>query len=184
MRADYPVLLDACVLANFGVCDLLLRLAERPRLFVPYWSESILAEVRRTQVDKLNWKPELADYFQQQVRLSFPAAIVSGFEPLVPILTNEIKDRHVLAAAIHGKCPLILTFNLRDFPEASLKPHSVSVSHPGDYLEVLYGMAPEQVMATLGAIATKRGMEVEDVLIQLGKTLPGFSRRLLDRLNA
>jgi len=24
MRADYRVFLDACVLANFGVCDLLL----------------------------------------------------------------------------------------------------------------------------------------------------------------
>lgn len=31
MKADYRVLLDACVLANFGVCDLLLRLSERPR---------------------------------------------------------------------------------------------------------------------------------------------------------
>ena len=27
MKADYRVILDACVLANFGVCDLLLRLA-------------------------------------------------------------------------------------------------------------------------------------------------------------
>ncbi len=31
MRADYRVFLDACVLANHGVCDLLLRLSERPR---------------------------------------------------------------------------------------------------------------------------------------------------------
>jgi hypothetical protein len=35
MRADFKVVLDACVLANFGVCDLLLRLAERPRLYLP-----------------------------------------------------------------------------------------------------------------------------------------------------
>jgi len=32
MRADYKVLLDACVLANFGIRDLYLRLAEEPRL--------------------------------------------------------------------------------------------------------------------------------------------------------
>jgi restriction system protein len=32
MRADYRVILDACVLANHSVCDLLLRLSERPRL--------------------------------------------------------------------------------------------------------------------------------------------------------
>jgi len=184
MRADYPVLLDACVLANHGVCDLLLRLAERPRLFVPYWSEEILAEVRRTHVEKLNWPPDLADYFQQQVRISFPAALVSGYEPLIPVLSNDAKDRHVLAAAIHGKCPLILTFNLRHFPQAALTPHSVCVSHPGDYLEVLYEMAPEQVTATLGEIAGRRNQDIEDVLIQLGRSLPKFSRRLLDGLDS
>jgi hypothetical protein len=43
MRADFDgVLIDACVLANHGVCDLLLRLAERPRLFVPHWTAKIL----------------------------------------------------------------------------------------------------------------------------------------------
>jgi len=35
MKADYRLLLDACVLANFGVCDLLLRLAERPEIVPP-----------------------------------------------------------------------------------------------------------------------------------------------------
>ena len=33
------VVLDACVLANFSLCDTLLRLAEPPRLFEPKWSE-------------------------------------------------------------------------------------------------------------------------------------------------
>ncbi|MEK0447459.1 MAG: hypothetical protein RLZZ399_2780 [Verrucomicrobiota bacterium] len=54
MIADFPVLLDACVLANFGICDLLLRLAEEPRMFSPRWSESILEEVRRTQLERLS----------------------------------------------------------------------------------------------------------------------------------
>lgn len=35
MRANDPVVLDACVLAPFGVCDLFLRLAEEPRLYCP-----------------------------------------------------------------------------------------------------------------------------------------------------
>ena len=55
MKADYRIFLDACVLANFGVCDLLLRLSERPRLIVPHWSAEVLAETHRTQVDKLGW---------------------------------------------------------------------------------------------------------------------------------
>ena len=44
---------DACVLANHGVCDLLLSLAERPRLFVPHWTAKILHEVERRRAGQL-----------------------------------------------------------------------------------------------------------------------------------
>jgi hypothetical protein len=37
------VVLDACVLANFSLCDTILRLAEPPRLFEPKWSEEIIS---------------------------------------------------------------------------------------------------------------------------------------------
>ena len=46
--ANYRVVLDACVLANHGVCDLFLRLAERPRLYSPKWSQRILEEASQT----------------------------------------------------------------------------------------------------------------------------------------
>jgi len=42
MLADYRVCLDACVLANYAVSDLLLRLAERPRIYTPVFSEMII----------------------------------------------------------------------------------------------------------------------------------------------
>ncbi|MBI5424203.1 MAG: PIN domain-containing protein [Opitutae bacterium] len=182
MRADYRVFLDACVLANFGVCDLLLRLSERPRLIVPHWSEEVLAEVQRTQLRDLQWPPPLAETFQTEIRTAFPDAVVTGYENLLPALTNHEKDRHVLAAAIRGNCPLIVTFNLKHFPVAALQPWNLAASHPQDYLLVLYEMEPKQVTACLGAIAGKRKLEVQDVLIRLGKTLPDFSQRLLDDL--
>lgn len=182
MKADYRVFLDACVLANQGVCDLLLRLSERPRLIVPHWSADVLAEVRRTHVDRLKWPVTLADSFQSRVREAFPDAEVTGYESLLPALTNDEKDRHVLAAAIRGDCPLLITFNLKHFPAEALKPWGICASHPQDYLLVLYEMEPGQVMACLGEIAGKRKLEVQDVLIRLGKVLPGFSQRLLDDL--
>jgi hypothetical protein len=97
-------MLDACVLANAGVCDLFLRLAEPPRLYLPCWSGTILDEVRRTQIEKLKrpYPPELADYWRQEVTRAFPEAFVSGHEPLLPVMTNDEKDRHVVAAAV--KC--------------------------------------------------------------------------------
>jgi predicted nucleic acid-binding protein len=182
MKADYRVFLDACVLANFGVCDLLLRLSERPRLIVPHWSAEVMAETRRTHVDKLGWKPELADYFQAETRKAFPDAEVTDYENLIPALENDPKDRHVLAAAIRSNCPLIVTFNLKHFPAEALRPWNICASHPQDYLLILYEMERQQVTAVLGEIAGKRQIEVEDVLIRLGKTLPLFSQRLLDDL--
>ena len=53
------VVLDACVLANQTVADILLRLAEDPPLILPRWSEEILSEVRRTH-RKLAWPDALA----------------------------------------------------------------------------------------------------------------------------
>jgi hypothetical protein len=46
------VVLDACVLANFSLCDTLLRLAEPPRLYEPKWSEQIILETTRTLESK------------------------------------------------------------------------------------------------------------------------------------
>jgi hypothetical protein len=42
MRADYRVLLDACVLIPMPLADTLLRMAEEPRLYVPKWSQLIM----------------------------------------------------------------------------------------------------------------------------------------------
>jgi hypothetical protein len=85
MIADFPVLLDACVLANFGVCDLLLRLAEEPRMFSPRWSEFILEEVRRTHLERLKppWPEDIANSWQSSVRAAFPEANVRDFEHLL-----------------------------------------------------------------------------------------------------
>jgi predicted nucleic acid-binding protein len=131
VTADFSVVLDACVLANFGVCDLFLRLAEHPRLYTPRWSEDILAEVKRTHLRKLKWPKKLAESWQQKVRANFPEAPVMSYEPLVPKLQNQQKDRHVLAAAIKGHASLIVTFNLKDFPETALQPWGVKVAHHG-----------------------------------------------------
>ncbi len=182
MRADYRIFLDSCALANQSVCDLLLRLSERPRLIVPHWSADVLAEVRRTHSEKLDWPPHLVDSFQEQVRNAFPEAEIAGYEELIPALVNDEKDRHVLAAAIRGNCPLILTFNLKHFPREALAPWSIEASHPQDYLMVLYEMEPKQVVGCLGEIAGRRKLEIQDVLIRLGRALPAFSSRLLDDL--
>lgn len=183
MKADFRVFVDANVLADITVCDLLLSLAERPRQLVVLWSEAVLAEVERVHRDRLNWPEDLVKYFQGEVRRAFPDAIVKGYEPLLSAVQNDPKDHHVLAAAIQGQASAILTFNLKDFPEEALAPWGIQAAHPQDYLLTLYDMDEKQVVSRIGVIAGRKGEEAEDVLLRLGRPLPAFAARLLEDLN-
>jgi hypothetical protein len=182
VRADFKVCLDSCVLANIRLCDLLLRLAEKPRLFLPVWSEEILNEVHRTHVNRLGWDENLADYFQHEVRRFFPDALTNDFAHILPRLTNDEKDRHVLAATIRAGSSLILTFNLKHFPSESLTPWNVEATHPQDYLLVLYELDPAQVIQRVAKIAGQRDETQLDTLVELGKSCPAFAARLIDDL--
>lgn len=184
MTADFPVVLDACVLANFGVCDLFLRLAEHPRLYRPCWSEKILAEVKGTHLRKLKWPKKLADSWQQKVRANFPEASVTGYEPLVSKLRNHKKDRHVLAAAIKGHAPLIVTFNLKDFPQDALRPWGVKAAHPEEYLLTLDEMHPAVVMGKISAISKKYDRDLEKTVLKFGISLKLFTSKILEDMGA
>lgn len=183
MKADFRVFLDTCVLANFAVCDLLLRLAERPRQYLPVWSEAVLDEVHRTHTEQLGWPERLATSFGEALRENFPEALSTDYEHLLPAMTNDPKDHHVLAAAIHARAEVILTFNLKDFPDEALAPWGIKAKHPQEYLETLYEIDDRQVVARVSAVAAKKGEDMEDVLVRLGRALPAFASRLLDDLN-
>jgi hypothetical protein len=180
MNADYKILLDANVLANYAVCDLYLRLAEKPRLFLPKWTNQILDEVYRTHTKKLGWDKKLAKSFRSVLTVQFPEAFITGYEELVPLMTNDEKDRHVLAPAVREKLDIIITFNLKDFKPVDLKKWNINAWHPQDYLLTLYSMNPPVVTMKLNQIARKRGEELEDTIIHLGQPLPAFSTRLLE----
>lgn len=100
---NFKVVLDACALIPPSLCDLLLRLAEPPRLYRPQWTEAILDEVRSNQVLKIGFRQERADSWRHAVTTHFPEAMVTRFEPHEDGLSISPKDRHVLAAAIGAK---------------------------------------------------------------------------------
>ena len=142
----------------------------------------MLAEVYRTHREKLGWPEELAGSFLEALRVHFPAALTVEYEHLLPAVTNDPKDRHVLAAAAHAGAEVILTFNLKDFPREALDPWDIEAKHPQYYLLTLYEMDRAQVVSRIAAIATRRAEDMEDVLVRLGKSLPLFASRLLDDL--
>lgn len=61
--------------------------------------------------------------------------LVTGYETLIPSLhLPDPDDRHVLAAATIGRCDVIVTCNLRDFPESSVGPYGLEILHPDEFL--------------------------------------------------
>jgi predicted nucleic acid-binding protein len=132
------VVLDACVLANASLCDTLLRLAEPPRLYEPKWSEEIITEAARTLEGKLGWPRSLVWHFESELRAHFAEAWITGYDHWTRQVANDPKDRHVLAAAVYERAPIIVTFNLRHFRAEHLAPWGITALHPQRFLEELY----------------------------------------------
>jgi len=166
--------LDACVLANFSLCDTLLRLAEPPGLFSPKWSDDIIVETIRTLESKLRWPQSLTAHFESELRAHFSEAWIHGYDELIPRMTNHWKDRHVLAAAAHANVGTILTFNLRDFQAADLDSWAVRVLHPQSFLIELWRESPGEVLLKLDQQASDRNREVGQLLQLLRHTVPDF----------
>ena len=103
------------------VADTLLRLAEEPRLYEPKWSHMIMDEVTRNLVMKWNMPAGKARRREEALLRHFPEAWVEGFEPMIDGMTNDPKDRHVLATAVRCHADLIVTYNRRHFPDDSLR---------------------------------------------------------------
>jgi hypothetical protein len=167
LRADFPVVLDACVLVEAAVSDLFLRLSEEPRLLLPKWSDLIWQETHRAWTDKLGWPKELADSRMNAAIEAFPEAMISGFEHVIPVCTNHPDDRHVLAAAIHAKVETIVSFNVKDYVSDSLEPWGITVAHPADYLKVLYDHDPAVVTSALHAMASRAARGMPEMLARL-----------------
>ena len=68
---------------------------------------------------------------------------MTGYEGLIPALElPDANDRHVLAAAIVGRCDVIVTKNLRHFPEETLARYGIGALHPDDFLSSQLNLAP------------------------------------------
>jgi predicted nucleic acid-binding protein len=174
MRADYSVVLDACVLIPMPLADTLLRMAEAPRLYLPKWSQMIMDEVTRNLVKKWNMEPEKARRREEELRRHFPEAWVEGFEPLIDTMTNDPKDRHVLAAAVRAHSELIVTYNRRDFPAGSVRPWEIEVQGPSTFLRGIYDLDPGLFVHKLHEQAGVIGITLQGLLQSLSKNVPGF----------
>ena len=71
----------------------------------------------------------------EKTNLAFPDALVNNYESLFDTLAlPDKKDCHVLAAAIKTDAHLIVTNNIKDFPEDLLRNYGLKAKTADDFL--------------------------------------------------
>lgn len=144
----FPVFLDTCVLYPIVLTDTLLRVAEQS-VFSPHWSGDVMEELQRN----LELIPQVggvgAERRIQAMNRAFPDAVVTGYEGLIDGMECDPKDRHVMAAAVHSDCQVVVTYNLKDFPPDAMALHQLEAVHPDTFLLDQLDLYPEAVARAL-----------------------------------
>jgi hypothetical protein len=173
----YIAVLDTCVLAPMPLCDTLLRLAEDPAFYIPRWTDDILRELRSTLL-RMGYAEAQASRRITAMETAFEDAKVFGYECLVASMTNDPKDRHVLASAVRCGAHAIVTDNVRHFPPTSTKPYDIGVITPDDFLVHQFHLNEELLLEKLTAQAVARGIGLDALLDRLQRHAPNCVKLL------
>ena len=185
--ATFRVVLDACVLLPQTLCDVLLSLADAD-LFRPLWTPDLLDEVERNLCGpRFGKTPEQAAHRLAAMRAAFPLAEeeTRGYTELIAAMTNDPKDRHVLAAAVRAHAAVIVTSNLKDFPAAAVDPFDVEVLDPDDFLCDQLDLDLDTVLDALTVMLERNRIAPRDMveLIEsLREQTPHFAAALLETI--
>ena len=164
------VLYDACVLYPAPLRDLLMHLAMTD-LYQAKWTDQIHDEwTRNVLANRPDLKRSQLERTRTLMNKHVQDCLVEGYEYLIPTLKlPDPNDRHVLAAAIHSSASIILTYNLKDFPQKSLDFYTIDAQHPDKFLIQLIDLdtnlvcsAIKRLRATLKnpPISAKKYLEV------------------------
>ncbi len=141
--SQLTALLDANVLYPAPIRDILMQLAVED-LFRAKWTADIHQEWIEALLRNEPHRDRAAlERTRSLMDTAVRDALITGFEALTPCLElPDAEDRHVLAAAIVGRCDVIVTQNLNDFPLNALKPYGIETQHPDDFLANHLHLAP------------------------------------------
>ncbi|MDX2271001.1 MAG: PIN domain-containing protein [Cyanobacteriota bacterium] len=177
MSSNYTALYDACVLYPAPLRDLLMQLALTD-LFRAKWTNQIHEEwIRNVLKDRPDLTLEQLTRTKDLMNSHVRDCLITGYESLIPALQlPDPEDRHVLAAAIQGGVDVIVTFNLKDFPQQALAPYDIEVQHPDEFIASVIDLKPfkiAQVVETVRKRLCNPPVTVEEHLeILLRQGLP------------
>lgn len=169
----FVVIYDACVLYPAPVRDLLLRIA-LAGVVRARWSDEILDECfRNIAADRPDISLDALTRTRELMCTAVPDGLVTNYDGLADSLVlPDPNDRHVVAAAIRSNAQVIVTFNLKDFPDNVLEPFGIEAKHPDDFVLDAIGIAP----GTIARVVSQQAAALKSPPVSLAD--------MLDRLRA
>lgn len=143
---NFSVIYDACVLYPAPLRDLLMHLALTD-LYRAKWTNEIheewICNVLKNRKDLTREKLEIT---RDKMNANVRDCLVDGYQELISaLLLPDPNDCHVLAAAIYSKCSVIVTYNIKDFPEKILDKYGIEAQHPDEFITYLIDLSVKAV---------------------------------------
>ena len=151
----FTCVLDTNVIYPIDIRDLLFWFAHYD-LFTPKWSKHIFDEwievMKRKNISEVEIDKRISI-----ASLAFPDAMVNNYEPLIKTLElPDEKDRDVLAAAIKTNANIIVTNNLKDFPNEYLSTFGLSAKSPDDFATDIIDLNQDQAVEAFRKLVLNR----------------------------
>lgn len=161
----FTAVLDTNVIYPVIIRDLLFWFAHY-ELYTPKWSHHIFEEWKQVMLRK-GVTEEEALKRSQKANLAFPDALVKNYESLIENLSlPDVKDCHVLAAAIKTDAQVIVTNNIKDFPEDVLCNYGIKAKLADDFLTDIIDLNPDAaVEAFKEMVMNKKNPDLDEYAV-------------------
>ena len=158
------VLLDTCALVPGSVRQILLEAASAD-LFIPLWSDKIFEEWQFVASKSSEQDSEAIKIEILLIKDKWRNSLVPRDRALEDTLfLPDSDDRHVLAAALVGKAEVLLTNNLKDFPERILSEYGLIRKSIDSFLWELFTQEPELINSFVDRVFDLNRKKVQSAL--------------------
>ena len=154
---SFAAFYDANILIPHEIRDILM-ISAATRLHSVYWSEDVFEEWLRNATKKNLAPTQKVLKFQADLNEMYPDALITRarYSTLIDSMTNDKKDRHVLAAAVIAEADVLVTHNVDDFPRESVERHNIEIQTPDQFIRHQAAFSPPRFMECFMARAVKR----------------------------
>ena len=158
------VLLDTCALVPGSVRQILFEAASAD-LFIPLWSDKIFEEWQFVASKSSEQDSEAIKIEILLIKDKWRNSLVPRDRALEDTLfLPDADDRHVLAAALVGKADVLLTNNLKDFPERILSEYGLTRKSIDSFLWELFTQEPELINSFVDRVFDLNRKKVQSAL--------------------